>query len=1389
MVALPLVGQYLSEPIDESNPETVRKLNTAIASIRAPFFSDWIELVYSLRKHLPKVGITPLFPGLDRALDALTTKVARRLVDQKGVFDLDPLRSILALRNATAHGGLPDEDEAARHLEAYVPVLHEIFVAFDFLGDHLLKVRCDGPMATRPGHAWIRNLRGALLPELAEEPLTDALETAFCDDCETVLAAPDGRVAALYPLAKPLPDQLKDPVLAQAEQLFLYDGHYGRVAQKKPPVEHSFINYLSVHHRAADSASCDRLKFLLDRRKISFLLAKADTAPWTIADNASDFSRRTLDDLRGTKYFPESYVPFEQLETHFQRFLDNTPDRSHWPKDTGQKRFVNGFVLGGLAGAGKTAFLARQVERLLDQPGHSAPHENPNLVLFLRGQGILVRSLAEGVCLFHDIAEKLGVAVQGAPARQRREGDFSSLRELLDHLHTKWKVDKLEGRRLILVLDALNEAPLTEAVMREAIELIALAACFPWLKIVVSLRQEWLGVFAGKLEPQETDPIEAIRPFLFTTLSEAETERAATRLGRRPPPVVNMTAFDEGQARRVYEHYQAHRRTAGPEAGEYRIPGRRTAWDSVDPTTRRDVLITPLHVHLFMEAFDGRQAEPVATKPVLFRHYVNRVLEGRPGLEQAIATVVSYLLQDLSRPGAALVDNDCHALRRAWEEAHSAAQARLLLNPVEALACEGLIRKRDREEGAAYGFVFQEVADYLIYRHLASLRPEGEDELAYWTRRAAPKSVFAEYAGAFGLLLRDWVDVSKLGLAAQLVESSPGWFADVVVAFLCEQAQIEHIPGQASLGARSAAAALALSGAEQTAWVLHEAGYQVASGRLGAEAVTYIEGSVAIREALWRANPGGAEIAKGLGQALCNLAYLLRGVGRQGPAEDACRRSVEITEALRHANPCDIEIRESLGQALSNLGVLLKDDGRVGAAEDAYRRSVEIQEALWEAHPSNPVVGHGLGMVLNNLGMLLREAGRKGPAEDSYRRCIEIYEALWKVNLGCGTAGHGLGSVLNNLGSLLMDVGRVGSAEDAFRRSVEVQEALWQAHPGNVMIGGGLGHALNNLGSLLSNTGRVGAAEDAFRRSVEVQEALWRASPGSVTIGDDLGGARNNLAALLSDTGRVGAAEGVLRRSIEIREAVWQANPTSLTIGSGLGMALNNLGILLRSAGRLGLAEDAYRRSVEICEALWQANPGNIEIGRRLGDALNNIGNLLKASGRAGPAEDAYRRSVEIHDALWWTRPGHLAIGDGLGSVLNNLGNLLRSAGRRVPAEEAFGRSIEIYSQLRQANRSNVRIGSALGRALNNLGNLVGDGGRLDEAEEAFRSSVEIHEALWRGNPGYHDIGDGLAGALSNLGNLLRTRGRDGPAEDAFRRSIEIYRALRQANRTTSRST
>jgi tetratricopeptide (TPR) repeat protein len=1403
VVALPLVGQYLREPIDESNPETIRQLNTAIASIRAPFFSDWIDLVYALRKHLPKVGIKPVFPGLGQALDTLGAKVEERPVDQKGVSRHDPLRAIMVLRNATGgHGAYPDEAEAARHLEQYLSVLHDVLDAFDFLGDFVLKVRCDAPTPPAPGCAWVRTLQGAVLADPVEEKLSGELERAFRDECETVLVGPGGRIAPLYPLAKPMPDQADPAVLAEAERLFLYDGHYGKIVQPKPPIERSFINYLGIHHRAADSASCERLKTLLDARRISFLLDKADTAPWTIADNAADFSRRTLADLLGSKYFPECYVPFEELEQHFAQFLGRPLERSHWPKDTTVKRYIHGFVLAGLAGAGKTAFLARQVERMVNPhlrsqfregeppceptsdsarteprppearhadsdrtsaaadgpPGVAgtplrhqqtlAPHENPNLVLFLRGQAVLVRPSGTGVSLFHDIAEKLGVALEGSTVKQRKEGGFSSMSELLAHLHAKWRDDKLEGRRMVLVLDALNEAPYTENVVKEAIGLIELAACYPWLKVVVSLRQEWLGVFAGKLGFQEADPIEAVRPFLYTV----EPEEEGSRLGRRPPPVVDMKVFDAGQAKLVYQRYQGRRRVTDLEPGDYRIPACLTPWEAVELTTRDEILVTPLYLHLFMEAFDGRAAEPVATKPELFRHYINEVVRDRPGLDRAIETVVGHLLSDLSRGSAALSDDDVHALNRAWEEAHSAGQIRLGLSPVEALAHEGVIRKRDTEEGGAYGFVFQEVADYVIYRQLAVHKPKGEDDLAYWTRRAAHERVFPEYAGAFGFLLRDWAAGERLDLAGRLAENSADWITESLTTFLVEQARVSHGPGQPSPRASIAAGALSRTGRRRVCVALYRASAQIWDSENSLEALVYLRAMQVFFDKLHDANADDRASSFVLSSILNSIGVLLSRQGLLDLAEVALRRAVEISEALWRVSPGHQHYGDTLSLALGNLGNVLDKTGRVGLAEDALRRGIEISESLWQANPFDVSVGTGLCRCLGILGLLLSSNGRSKPAEAVYRRTVEISEVLWQAHPALSPVAECFASSLIELGALLRNYAQTGPAKAALDRAASILEELWLANPDDVYLGANLGRALINLGLLLQDIARVDAAEAASRRAVTVLEKLWQANHGQTLIGYRLSAALGNLGSLLSASGRPSDAEDAYRRSIEISEALWQANPTDIDIETELGGALNNLGTLLSAGGRAADAEDAYRRSIEIFEVLRQANRKHVDIGGGLSDALHNLGNLLRDVGRAEAAEMTYRRAVEISEALWKDNSGNVRIGDGLGSTLNNLGLLLRDDGRVEPAEKAYRRSVEIYEALWTDNPRNVQIGHGLGLALNHLGNLLSADGRIEPAAKAYGRSVEIYEVLWKDNPQHVEITAGFAGSLCDVG-------------------------------------
>jgi len=702
-LALPLVGQYLRADLagldlegDKAAQAAITKLNTAIAGIRAPFFSDWITLVETLRARLPALGLTPLFPGLGPALDSLKAREPREF-PLPGEPELDPLRAILALRNGVAHGGLPDEAAAARHLEAYLPVLHQVLDAFNFLGDcRLLVLDPSGPDPKESRRGLVRMLRG-VQPEPAEVlDLDDDLADAFADS-PAVLVGPDGRAGPLFPLLNPQPeDRPKD----ERETIYLYDGHYGaRIETKGAAVEKGYIHYLGVHHRVMDTPACARMQELLARRKVEFYLPKEKVAPWTIAETAADYSRNlTLAEMLGRKYLPQCYVPFSELERHFAAFLAAKPPRV-------------GLVLTGPAGSGKSAFLAHQVERLMAPPaGVKDPQDynvraHPNLVFFLRGSGILQPE--GGVSLERDVAEKLGVSA-------RPGHGIATFGELLLHLNERWKQDRVKDRRLILVLDGLNEAPEPRVVLRQALAMIRLAARFPWCKIVVSTRSEWLDVWSAKVTAQEASDLELTRPNLYVP------EAAPVRPDRPPDPVVSFEPFTPEQAAEVYARYQAAARAEA----DGRPPACTTPWAEL-PEATRAVLLNPLHLHLFMETFAGRGAEPVATVPALFSLYVDQALREHPGLKGSTDEVIGHFRSDLTRPSADLTDDDVNAIRRAWAKRKdlTEAQQQFRLHPVEDLAHEGWVVKRVREEGGGYRFVFQAVAEYLVYLDLLQNRP------------------------------------------------------------------------------------------------------------------------------------------------------------------------------------------------------------------------------------------------------------------------------------------------------------------------------------------------------------------------------------------------------------------------------------------------------------------------------------------------------------------------------------------------------------------------------------------------------------------------------------------------------------------------------------------
>jgi hypothetical protein len=250
------------------------------------------------------------------------------------------------------------------------------------------------------------------------------------------------------------------------------------------------------------------------------------------------------------------------------------------------------------------------VEELLREgveEGQDPERRGRNLVFFIRGDAL---DLSLGRTLFHNLAERVGLRVQVvevAAGRDRRDVGFVNFDDLFRLLDGRWSQDRVrQDRRLVLVLDALNECPQPERALRETLELIATASAYPWCKVIATVRAEFVSILRGRLEGLTApDPFEAVRRYLYVP-ERAEPSVGISMAG--PPPGVVLERLSEDKAAQIYRRYQAHAPA---------MPACETPWEQLPEGTRR-LLTNPMLLHLFMVAHDGRPASGVVEESALF---------------------------------------------------------------------------------------------------------------------------------------------------------------------------------------------------------------------------------------------------------------------------------------------------------------------------------------------------------------------------------------------------------------------------------------------------------------------------------------------------------------------------------------------------------------------------------------------------------------------------------------------------------------------------------------------------------------------------------------------------------------------------------------------------
>ncbi len=504
------------------------------------------------------------------------------------------------MRNHLAHSvNNPDDNFCEQDRQEYGPCLDVLVDSFSFLAEYKYYARDpagDGDSAVLH--------QGPVPGDPRAHP-------GIFEDSTAVLVTPGGVAIQLAPF-----------VLADSggRSLLLFDGY--DLKEVEPGPDDVVCYQSSQGRRFLSGAITGEVRAALVKHGVDLRLQVERIKPWSLAKLFCEVTSLSLREVEQS-YRLELFVDRPDLTEPLLRFA-STPRAPGGPV---------AMLLAGLAGAGKSALMARLATELLrTQPKHDPQHHG---ILLIRGEKLVAEPGVREV-LFANLKRLLQAV-----------GDkVTTFAELLAGLESNRKADtgRLPHRSFVLLFDGVNEAQRAELVYHELLQLIVASRPYPWLRIVAAIREEFLVRLRERLAGTETDPLGVSR-HLFLQPTDSRYRHDANL------PVWVVPPITAAERRGIYERYQEMHRT-DPEG----VCACVSPWGELHPDIREKIFIRPLFIRMWMEEFNGRPAGDIHSVTALFVKYLDGLRGRLPGVtERALPAVVAYMLK-VGRP--VLYDDD-----------------------------------------------------------------------------------------------------------------------------------------------------------------------------------------------------------------------------------------------------------------------------------------------------------------------------------------------------------------------------------------------------------------------------------------------------------------------------------------------------------------------------------------------------------------------------------------------------------------------------------------------------------------------------------------------------------------------------------------------------------
>ena len=758
LAALLMLADYLkAEPIHPPLAAPIRRLGNA-------HWADWMALADDLARFWTGGGGAPppCFGDLARGWmsvnrtrpagakraplepewQALTLPFKTRIDPKRHQEHNSAANTLQIYRNDRAHrlgSRTPDDHpDQVIHLDIVLALVEAVVKKLYSGASYGLWRRVDTPSGwqmiplTGP-HPDARFQPRPLDPEIA-----DALA-----ETEVAAVAPDWEPLPIYPLFVPLDEARGDALMP--------DSLFDPVAMLDSVVE-ARLSVLGVKKSHSFSSGHPHLLKTLQalKRKRANIgeRTREETAPWSVLAWSRMTARLVLQDLAGVKYFPEFHTR--------RAGIDDVLDRLREPSPRGKA-----LLLLGEAGSGKSGLLLTLASHLLEEETHPESasrvarrdEDSEDIIVLVAGPSdwtigeaghALLTGAAEGsqaridsldAMLCEVVARKLNV--MAGHRELNTQGGFASVADLLDHLAARAPADQVTGRKIWLLLDAVNEAPGFVDMVNALDLLLGRVPHYPNLRLVMSIRT---GAF-DSLMARRQERLAAGGDYPFTNASVLMAfpdERGEMR----PWLTVRPFSAEEGKAA-----YQLRQTAAGLRAAAISYA------ELERQTGLRDLLFRPLYLHLFHETFAGVARLPAGLdEGRLLDGYLDQVTDRGGGIAGAdgLLDQLARTMLDQARGFLPLAAAD--AMTAAWNKRALENPVLLAarLGPVETLVAASVLL-RPAEDGTGvdrelkgYTFAHQKLAERVLLRHMdrslgGRTLPERQDILAWANREPFPE--------------------------------------------------------------------------------------------------------------------------------------------------------------------------------------------------------------------------------------------------------------------------------------------------------------------------------------------------------------------------------------------------------------------------------------------------------------------------------------------------------------------------------------------------------------------------------------------------------------------------------------------------------------------------